>query len=89
MDASWRHHDFGYAIGGDEFDRIRCDWKFLVAMMRDSVSQPRRTWLVAAPLAMMLSLFFFLAVLLMGWNGSFRYSDRYATIEEIRDWSRI
>lgn len=38
-DASWRHHDFGYVVGGDRWDRARCDWKFFIAMMRDAISQ--------------------------------------------------
>ena len=84
-DASWRHHDFGYAVGGDEFDRWRCDWKFFMAMCKDSMSQPSRVRVSTVPVALLISLVFFVAVLFVGWRGSFRYDSRYAKLEEIVD----
>ena len=82
-DASWRHHDFGYVVGGDRWDRARCDWKFLIAMLRDAITQPRLTWPVAAPVAVLISLFFYVNVRLFGQLGSFRNRDRYLSIDEI------
>lgn len=89
-DASWRHHDFGYAVGGDRWDRARCDWKFLQAMMRDAVSQksgwpllPQIVWGLKVAPAIAISLFFFLAVRIGGQFGSFVYRGRYATLEEV------
>ncbi|MGR3760876.1 hypothetical protein ACUXV3_12215 [Roseobacteraceae bacterium NS-SX3] len=89
--ASWRHHDFGYAVGGDEWDRARCDWKFLRAMLADAISQEPAgdDWVWApedflkAAAAILISLVFFTAVRLGGQFGSFKYRDRYATLEEI------
>ena len=81
-DASWRHHDFGYAVGGDRWDRARCDWKFLRAMLRDAVTQDA-LWLFSAPFAITFSLVFFLAVRIGGGWGSFEYRDRYASLDEV------
>ena len=85
-DASWRHHDFGYAVGGDRWDRARCDWKFLVAMIDDALTQEARTevlaWLLIPP-AVLISLVFYLAVRLGGQFGSFEYRDGYASLEEV------
>ncbi len=36
FEASCRHHDFNYALGGDEFDRERADKQFYQAMRRDA-----------------------------------------------------
>lgn len=80
-DASWQHHDFGYVIGGDAFDRWRCDWKFFRAMLKDSVSQAFLPWIIAAPLAIGISILFFIAVLFGGWM-SFNYRAGYATAED-------
>ena len=88
-DASWRHHDFGYAVGGDRWDRARCDWKFLIAMLRDAVTQdmddgvPGIAWLVLAPPAVVLSLLFYVAVRIGGQFGSFEYRDCYASLTEV------
>lgn len=84
-DASWRHHDFGYVVGGDRWDRARCDWKFFRAMLRDAASQPRWIWLVAAPTATLISLLFWIAVRIGGQLGSFEYRERYATLEEVME----
>jgi hypothetical protein len=79
-DASWRHHDFGYSVGGDRWDRARCDWKFLRAMWRDALSQ-NHLWMI--PVALLLALTFYLAVRIGGQFGSFNYSPRYASLDEI------
>ncbi len=66
QDASWQHHDFGYFVGGDRWDRARCDWKFLVAMVRDALSQ--QNGLSAPfkiPAALVLSLLFYMAHVLI------------------------
>ncbi|WP_282093024.1 hypothetical protein [Epibacterium ulvae] len=82
-EASWRHHDFGYYVGGDRWDRARCDWKFLVAMARDALTQKTLWFPVAVPLALVLSVAFYLAVRIGGQFGSFEYRDTYATLDEI------
>jgi hypothetical protein len=66
-EASWQHHDYGYFIGGDEFRRWECDWKFLRAMLRDC---GRAWYLVIA--AVPLSFAFYLSVALFG-AFAFRY----------------
>ncbi|WP_170432998.1 hypothetical protein [Ruegeria arenilitoris] len=82
--ASWRHHDFGYAVGGDRWDRARCDWKFLREMLRDAVSQEQGLdWLGKALTAILISLIFYLAVRVGGQFGSFEYRDNYATPQEV------
>lgn len=81
-DASWRHHDFGYVVGGDRFDRARADWKFLRAMAKDAISQPR-LWLLSAPLAIVFAVAFYVAVRIGGQFGSFEYRDTYATLDDI------
>jgi len=94
-DASWRHHDFGYAVGGDRWDRARCDWKFLRAMLQDAVSQksgwpvaPQMVWLLKVPIAVVISVSFYLAVRIGGQFGSFVYRDRYASLEEVLNTCR-
>lgn len=91
-DASWRHHDFGYVVGGDRWDRARCDWKFLKAMLRDAVTQTDELefsaqvivlHLLAVPAAVMIALFFYLAVRIGGQLGSFQYRESYATLDEV------
>jgi len=82
-DASWRHHDFGYTVGGDRWDRARCDWKFFTAMLGDAVTQPVKTWIILAPSALAISLFFYVVVRLFGQFGSFKYRENYAVLEDI------
>lgn len=82
--ASWRHHDFGYAVGGDAFDRFRCDWKFFKAMLRDSVNQRWHLWPFAAPVALVISVAFFIAVAAGGWS-SFSYRKSFRTLDEVRE----
>ena len=79
--ASWRHHDFGYAIGGDEFDRWRADFKFLCAMLKDALTQSLVPGIVSIPLALIISVLFFLGVLFFGWS-SFNYRQGYATTQD-------
>lgn len=89
--ASWRHHDFGYGVGGDRWDRARCDWKFYTAMLRDAITQrPHRTALLnvllllpAVPIALVLATAFFIAVRIGGQFGSFEYRDHYASLDEV------
>ncbi|UWQ00864.1 hypothetical protein K3X44_10105 [Aliiroseovarius crassostreae] len=82
-EASWRHHDFGYAVGGDRWDRARCDWKFYRAMLRDAC----RVGLMKRPVRMLLALIlatvFYLAVRIGGQFGSFKYRDHYASVEDV------
>ena len=88
--ASWRHHDFGYAIGGDELDRWRADFKFLCAMLKDAMTQSKRKdevkrsqllGLIRIPIALIVSVLFFLGVLFFGWS-SFNYRQGYATTQD-------
>lgn len=95
-DASWRHHDFGYCVGGDRWDRARCDWKFLVAMLKDAVTQQASGDTIAeeieayskAVIAVGISLLFYVAVRVGGQFGSFEYRNRYATLDEVLETCR-
>ena len=78
-EASWRHHDFGYARGFTWRHRLVCDWKFFRAMSRDAMSQDVP---LKIPIALALSSLFFAAVVLFGWS-SFHFGDRYRTLDEI------
>lgn len=84
-DASWRHHDFGYFLGGDRWDRARCDWKFFLAMCRDALSQTHG-WMnvLAVPSALVLSVVFFTFVRIGGQLGSFNYRDGPMSAERMR-----
>ncbi|MCG7518844.1 hypothetical protein [Ruegeria sp. Ofav3-42] len=89
QDASWRHHDFGYAVGGDRWDRARCDWKFLKAMLKDAVTQDQDLgWPAKATTAILVSFIFYLAVRVGGQFGSFEYRDYYATLQGVLDTYR-
>lgn len=90
--ASWRHHDFGYVVGGDRWDRARCDWKFLRAMLRDARTQNHGSEyplgamiinLVAVPSALLVALVFYANVRLFGGFGPFAFRDEYATLEDV------
>lgn len=90
--ASWRHHDFGYVVGGDRWDRARCDWKFYAAMLRDAwdckpISRIVLIDLLAMPfvilLALILASIFYTAVRIGGQFGSFEYRDSYASLDEV------
>lgn len=86
--ANWQHHDFGYAVGGDRWDRARCDWKFFTAMLRDiSALSGQRLFLI--PPALFFSLMFYVAVRIGGPFGSFKYRKSYATLSEVRNsWAK-
>jgi len=38
FEASCNKHDIGYGIGGDEAKRFECDGKFLIMMLKDTMS---------------------------------------------------
>jgi hypothetical protein len=78
-EASWRHHDFGYARGFTWQHRFEYDWKFYKAMTRDALSQSST---LKVPFALFLSVVFFGAVAAFGWS-SFHFGDRYRAIDEI------
>jgi hypothetical protein len=83
-DASWRRHDFGYSVGGDRWDRARCDWLFFIAMLRDAARQYRGNYRHLKFLtAVLISLAFYLAVRIFGQFGSFDYRVSYASLFEI------
>ncbi|MBT2131239.1 hypothetical protein [Aliiroseovarius lamellibrachiae] len=73
-EASWRHHDFGYAVGGDRYDRRRCDDKFLAAMLRDAMRQNGPIF-GRELVAVLIAIIFYLAVRIGGQFGSFQYRD--------------
>ncbi len=81
--ASWRHHDFGYAVGGDRWDRARCDWKFYAAMLKDAFCQ--KYVLITLWPALFLATTFYIAVRIGGQFGSFEYRECYVTLPEILD----
>ena len=68
FEASCIKHDDGYREGGDEARRLVCDWKFFMAMLRDT---SRTKGIVVAP-KLGVAISFFLAVRLGGW-ASFNY----------------
>tara|TARA_R110000868_G_scaffold28911_3_gene107674 strand:- start:21 stop:347 length:327 start_codon:yes stop_codon:yes gene_type:complete len=68
IEASWQHHDWGYAKGGTEIHRINCDGRFLIAMRRDVC---RASLLRKVP-AWLLCHSFYIAVRLGG-RKSFNY----------------
>ncbi len=82
-EASWKHHDFGYVVGGDRWDRARCDWKFYAAMLRDACRHTQRWFPLTIPFALILSTVFYFAVRIGGQFGSFDYRDSYATLPEV------
>lgn len=77
-EASWKHHDFGYAKGRTEAERARYDRLFLEAMRRDASRYYWPKWL----LALLVSSFFHRAVRRYG-SRSFFYCNRYRTLEEV------
>ena len=82
--TAWRQHDFSYVVGGNAHDRARADRVFLRAMLKDTIDQPAPLWLLTAPIGLVLSGLFFIAVRLGG-TRSFHYRNSHATIEEIRN----
>lgn len=61
-EASWEHHDIGYARGRPS--RAKCDRRFLAAMLRDA-SRAGPVWRMVA--ACTLAWIFWTAVRLGGW----------------------
>lgn len=82
-DASWRHHDFGYVVGGDRWDRARCDWKFFTAMSKDALTQRWPLAVITIPAALIMSIVFYVAVRIGGQFGSFEYRDGYADLAQV------
>ena len=81
--ASWRHHDFGYEVGGDREDKRRCDDKLVIAMRRDALSLTAlQFW--AIPLALMIAYSTYFLVRIFGDCDSFKHRDAYATPDEIQ-----
>lgn len=54
-------------------------------MTRDAVTQPWPYLPISAPLAVLISIVFYRAVRIFGQFGSFRYSERYASLDEVLD----
>ncbi len=81
--ASWKHHDFGYVVGGDRWDRARCDWKFYAAMLKDALRHNQKWFPLTVPIALILSTVFYVAVRIGGQFGSFVYRKTYASLEEV------
>ena len=78
IEASHRHHDFGYAVGCTEADRKRCDRLFYEAMRRDAFKQP--WWKM--PFAYICAKIIYQ---LVRWGGRehFYYAENYRTLNEI------
>ena len=68
FEASCIKHDDGYREGGSELRRLECDWKFLKAMLRDTVRGNR----AQMPIKAVVAVSFFIAVRIGG-PFSFRY----------------
>lgn len=69
FEASCIKHDNGYTQGGNELRRLVCDWKFFMAMLRDTAKTKNLTIVPKAGIAVS----FFIAVRLGGWYKSFSY----------------
>jgi len=68
FEASCIKHDDGYREGGSELRRLECDWKFLMAMLRDTFNGPT----TKVPLKLVVAISFFIAVR-VGGPLSFNY----------------
>lgn len=77
-EASWCHHDFGYAVGHTEAHRLEYDRKFLAAMLRDADHLSGLKRMVALQLAWI----FYRSVRAFG-GKSFYYADRYRTMDDL------
>lgn len=77
-EASWCHHDFGYAVGYTEAHRLQYDQKFLAAMLRDADHLSGLKRMVAWQLAWI----FYGTVRVFG-SKSFYHADRYRTPDEL------
>ena len=63
FEASCNYHDEGYDKGGNEPRRWECDFKFFLAMLRDT---KRVRWYFMLP-AFSMAISYYLIVLLTGW----------------------
>lgn len=70
FEASCNKHDEGYVKGGDELYRFECDWKFWLAMKRDTLRHKGGRRLIRFTQAIL----FFLIVRLFGWTR-FNYHE--------------
>lgn len=52
FEASCKKHDEGYKEGGSEFRRWYCDYRFLKAMLKDTVNTKDWTAIVKGPVAL-------------------------------------
>ncbi|BAQ84231.1 hypothetical protein [uncultured Mediterranean phage uvMED] len=66
-EASCNKHDQGYAEGGNEARRWECDFKFFVAMLKDSWRVKKFFFI-----RVFVAIAFYLMVMLFGWS-SFNY----------------
>ena len=71
FEASCNRHDEGYTEGGDEVRRFECDWKFWLAMKRDTLRYKGLSRLIRWVFAVS----FYYAVRLFG-STRFNYHDR-------------
>lgn len=63
FEASCNKHDIGYTLGGNEFRRWYCDYRFFVAMLHD-VCRVRVQYKL---LALVTAVSFYVTVMLFGW----------------------
>lgn len=77
-EASWCHHDFGYAVGYAEVHRLEYDRKFLAAMLRDADRLSGLKRMMARQLAWI----FYGSVRVFG-SKSFYHADRYRTLGDL------
>jgi hypothetical protein len=68
FEASCVIHDVGYKEGGDEIRRLVCDWKFLLAMLRDTLKGGKTSVIPKLVAAFV----YFIGVRVGGW-ASFEY----------------
>mgnify|MGYP003636003026 FL=1 len=64
FEASCDKHDIGYTKGGDEIRRFECDWKFWLAMKKDTLRYSGLKRLIRWVQAIL----YFTLVRLFGWK---------------------
>lgn len=72
--AQCGHHDYGYIVGGGEFRRLFCDYRFSQEMLKDVIDTWRHKNYINAILQFIFASLFSLMVFLFGWC-SFEYGD--------------
>jgi len=77
--ASCNHHDFNYWRGGTEVDRLKADWRFLKAMLRDSLYIENLAFFISH---IVIACLYFIAVRIAGWNY-FNYG-KYKTLKDLK-----